>query len=64
MIYHAYEMLQNLMAPYRAYALWGQDLFRHNLNPAKDTLTMSSMAAVCDVFEATNKTIQQASLAH
>jgi len=56
MLYHAYEMMRAMIVPYRAYAVWGKEMFRHPLNPMKDNVFLSSVAAMCDVFETTTRT--------
>ncbi|MBI1238100.1 MAG: polyhydroxyalkanoate depolymerase [Alphaproteobacteria bacterium] len=55
MLYHAYEMHHAGVRPFRAVADAGSLFFRSPLNPWTYTLAGRSIAAACDVFEATTR---------
>ena len=56
MLYYAYEMMRQMVVPYRAMAIWGRDALHNEHNPMRDNIFISSAAAFCDVFESSTRT--------
>ncbi len=55
MLYQTYEMIHNLMRPYRALAILGGKMLKHPMNVFGDTNAGKATAAALDLFESTTR---------
>lgn len=55
MLYHAYEMVHNLMRPYRNIAILSGQMLKHPMNPFSKTSAGKMAMAALDVFESTTR---------